>query len=420
MAGPYILACDYCRWTTLDIGMKFDRPTRLNEKIAAQREETKVKRAADRDVSAREHQLVKNDPEETFASLKKFMSLQISSATTTNPLLTPGGGYNYDSPSSLARIMSIYTGHGSYGKKNTSKAGPMRESADGSEGLQTFNFQCDTAAIDYLHKQGYQGLTSREQRANQRFPSRYIDDLLPVPTLLRTKRAKRCRICRHILAKPEPKAVSTRYRIRLIALNYIPSINLQPLPPPNSASAHSVSAIDLRNLPALKANQFLLTLKNPLFDPVKITLATASHTPGRFSHKVTILCPQFSIGANADPWDEALAPGDISNRRSSKALPSASSSRHDAGGTRAAEAGKAWDRGRNWTTVVVEVVCEAVVGKDGTEDGNILEIPIFVRMEYEADVEKDVGASAEKESKEKKELAYWAVIGVGRVTPMGV
>ena len=386
----------------------------------AQKGEMKAKRASDGDASA-SHQPAKDDPEEAFASLKKFMSLQISSATTANPLLTPGGGYNYDSPSSLARIMSLYTGLGSYGKKNTSKAGPMRESADASEGLQVFDSQYDMAAIDYLRKQGYAGVTSPEQRANQRVPSRCVDGLLPVPTLLRTKRAKRCRTCRHILVKPEPKVVSTRYRIRLLALNYIPSITLQPLLPPTSASSLSVSAIDLNNLLPLKANQFLLTLRNPLFEPVKITLATPSHTPGRFSHKVTILCPQFGIGANADAWDEALASGDTANRRASKVLPSSHTSRDVAGGTKVAEAGKVWDKGRNWTTVVVEVVCEAVLGQDEREDVDVLEIPVFVRMEYEVDVEKEnVGASAEKERREKRELAYWAVIRVGAIAPMGV
>lgn len=217
------------------------------------------------------------------------------------PPAHPGGGYNYDSPSSLARIMSLYTGVGSYGKKNTSKAGPMRESADASEGLQVFDSKIDMAAIDHVRKQGYEGVTSPEQRANQRFPLRCIDDLLPVPTLLRTKRAKRCRTCRHILVKPEPKVVSTRYRIRLLALNYIPSITLQPLLAPASASSLPISPMNLDNLPALKANQFLLTLKNALFEPVKITLATPSHTPGVSAIRLRSFAPNLTSARTQTP-----------------------------------------------------------------------------------------------------------------------
>ncbi len=43
-------------------------------------------------------------------------------------------------------------------------------------------------------------------------------DLQPLRTFLRTKRSKRCRTCRHILVKPEPKVISTRFRIRLLAV----------------------------------------------------------------------------------------------------------------------------------------------------------------------------------------------------------
>ena len=414
MSGPFIIACDYCQWTTLDIGIQFDRPTKLNDKLAAARKDSNSKQAQGNTESEQDPRTAKSDPDETFTALKNFMSLQISSAGSTNPLLTPGGGYNYDSPSSLARIMSLYTGHGSYGKKNTSKSAPMRESADASEGLHVIDLESDAANIQILREEGYQGITSLEQRSAQRFPTRSVEDLYPVPTLLRTKRAKRCRVCRHILVKPEAKVVSTRYRIRLIALNYVPTISLKPLQPPSS-SAQPTPPIDLNNIPALKATQFLLTLKNSLFDPVKITLGTPTHTPGPFSHKATILCPQFDIGANVDAWDEALAAGEAS-RLSGKSISTAKTSRGDTEGMRVAEAGKVWDKGRNWTTVVVEVVCAAVDGGEGREDEDLLEIPVFVRMEYEADVEKEDGDPvAEKERKEKRELAYWVVVGAGRV-----
>ncbi len=52
--------------------------------------------------------------------------------------------------------------------------------------------------------------------------------------------------------------------------------------------------------------QFLLTSTNPIFEKVKVTLATPTATPGRFSSKVTVFCPQFEIDANTDVWDEAL------------------------------------------------------------------------------------------------------------------
>ncbi|KAG7008833.1 hypothetical protein G7Y79_00004g014170 [Physcia stellaris] len=426
VAGPWILACDYCRWSTLDMGVQFDKPAHIHEQITKTlAERAKSKQSAG--VLEGKPEVASSDdrPDAVFAALKKFTSSQIASASSTNPLMTPGGSYNYDSPSSLARIMSLYTGQGSYGKKNTSKSAPMRGSADASEGLQVINPAVDVEAVRKLREQGFTGTSSIEQRSTQRHPPHFVDDLLPVPTRLVTKRSKRCGTCRHILVKPEAKVASTRYRIRLIAVNYIPTMSLKALqiPRPTTTSPTSVtpSMADLNALSPLKAIQFLLTLKNPLFDPIKVTLATPTHTPGSFSHKVTILCPQFDIGANTDAWDEALAGGEIDLKPSSKILSTGNitNAKSENEVTRVAEAGKVWDKGRNWATVVVEVVCAAIDEKsEGEQDEDLLEIPIFVRVEYETDVEKDEGGGGEKGGREKIELAYWTVLGVGKVARM--
>lgn len=410
--GPWILACGYCNWTTLDIGIKFDKPSnlavqlsKLNNGGTPRAIPSKSKNSSEESENVPDS-LPDNDPDAKFQSLQSFLSSQLSiSPSSSNPLLTPSGDYNYSSPSSLARIMSLYTGLGSYGKKSTSKTTPMRESVSSSEGLHIVDPASDASAIQKLRTEGWAGTASTVQRAEQRHPPRFIDDVRPVAQILRTKRSKRCRACRHILVKPEPKVTSTRFRIRLVALNYIPTISLKPL------QSSGQPAIDLNALPILRASQFLLTLKNPIFDDVKITLATPSHTPGRYSHKVTILCPQFDIGANTDAWDEALSGGEGAGKRSSKMLTSGFKTTDptvSSGEGKVAEAGKVWDKGRNWTTVVVEVVCTGI-GQEAelVEDEDVLEIPVFVRMEWE-------GEAAEG-GKEKKELAYWAVVGVGRV-----
>ena len=354
-----------------------------------------------------------DEPDSVFATLRSFYNSQLSSSNSADLLLTPSGGFNYSSPNSLARIMSLYTGRSGYGKKDQAKTAPMRESADPSEGLRVLDTSSDAEAIEMMRTQGWTSTASIAQQAGQKHPSRFVDDLRPTQVLLRTKRSKRCRICRHILVKPEAKVQSTRFRIRLVALNYIPTISLKPLQP---APSTQLPLIELNALPPLRASQFLLTLKNPLFDPVKITLATPSHTPGRPSHKVTILCPQFDIGPNMDQWDEAL--GDPKSRRSSKMFSLSKVEYAGGDGGKVAEAGKVWDKGRNWTTVVVEVVCADVTESEETaEDGDVLEIPVFVRMDWEAEVEREEGAGGGKgeERKEKRELAYWVVVGVGRV-----
>ena len=351
-----------------------------------------------------------NDPDAAFAAVRSFYSSQLSASNPSDPLLTPSGGYNYSSPSSLARIMSLYTGR-SFGKKDTGKSTLMRETAEISEGLRIVYPTSDDEAVKKLRTEGWTGIASVAQQAEQRHVSRFVDDLRPMGPLLRTKRSKRCRACRHLLVRPEQKVQSTRFKIRLVALNYIPTISLKPLQPSPSAE---LPLIDLKALTPLRPSQFLVTLKNPLFDAVKVTLATPVQTPGQYTHKVTVLCPEFDIGSNVDQWDEAL--GDGKSRRSSK-LFSISKVEYAGGeGGRIAEAGKVWEKGRNWTSVVVEVACAAIAESEELEDDvDVLEIPMFVRMEWEADLEREGKDEAKGEKKEKRELAYWTVLGVGRV-----
>lgn len=364
-----------------------------------------------------------------FSKLKRFYQNQIADTSGTG-LPSFAGDYGYGSPGALSRIMSIYTGGGLADKKAKSKAAIMREAQNSSEGLQIWKSD-ETETIEKMETEGWDGTANLDQRSHQPFRARFISDLRPIATPLRTKRAKRCRTCRHILFKPENKIHNTRWRIRLIASSYIPSMTIRSFNP---------TTTDPFILEPSKPAQFLLTLKNPLFEPVKVTLATPAETPGRFKSKTTILCPEFEIGANTDVWDEALASG--SEKRRTADLNANSGQ---------AEAGKVWQRGRNWVSVVVEVVPAELTltpekdsdgetsddeGKsnDGKksddrenyeeqalgEDEDIVEIPVFVRIEWEdnaagEDIGRDKEKAKEGEAKEKREMAYWSVLGVGRI-----
>lgn len=361
------------------------------------------------------------DAESHFYNLKSFYQEQLSDSSPAGALgLT--GDYGYGSPGALSRIMGLYTSGALGDRKSKNKSGTMREAHDALEGLQITPLSASDA-IARLCTSGWEGTASLSQRREQPHNPRFVSDLRPVANLLRTKRSKRCKTCRHILSKPESKVQKTHFRIRLVALNYIPNIAIRALQAPSAPSGL---------LAPLKPTQFLLTFSNPLFDSVRVNIATPAHTPGRFGSKVTILCPQFEVGANTDVWDEALGEsgGKAGSEREKRRTKAEASE-----GQGQAEAGKIWERGRNWVSVVVEVV-PASLRLDGPEflkseeqrrdagplreDEDVLEIPVFVRLEWEADVAGEEGGglatgNKEKEVREKRELAYWCVLGVGRI-----
>jgi dynactin-4 len=339
---------------------------------------------------------------------------------------------NFNSPNSLARIMSIYGGlsHAAL-KKARERPQPMREALDVAEGLELLSHSEDAEAtvVDKLRTEGYEGTTTLTQRISHPYNHcvRFNDRLWPTATLLRTRRSKRCRTCRHIIARPEPKMGSTRYKIRLLAQNNIPRLALRLLSPTVSSAPASSFALTPAALQAqhdteygkLRSGlpvQFLLTLTNLLFEPVRITLATPATTPGNVASRVTVLCPTFPIGAASDMWDpDAISSGMAKDQSTEDRQP---------------EAGKVWERGRNWTTVVVEVVPGRLDKKSGSTiesttgdeskgaDDDILEIPVFVRVEWEAEVTAEDAAAtgAAKGTKESREIAFWSVLGAGKIT----
>ncbi|KAI1417684.1 hypothetical protein F5Y13DRAFT_61141 [Hypoxylon sp. FL1857] len=420
-SGPWILACSYCNWNSSEIGVKFDKPQGIFSQIQKLRHgEDHTKHSTAGDISPTKSGPTADSAKARFAALKSFYSVQNNLNTTSSGGLAGMGDYGFNSPGALSRIMNLYSGTNAGGLKPKAKSSTMREADSESEGFRVADLD-ESAAILKLRHDGWGGTVTGDQAKSQvEEGARFADELWPIPYLLRTKRSKRCPVCRHIISKPESKVTNTRWRIRLVANNNIPSISIKPLNPPTTTGL----------LKPLQPVQYLLTFKNPIFDEIKVTLATPATTPGRFASKVTVLCPQFTIDANTDTdmyLDDVLKDGDKDGRRR----------RGDEGTTHQAEAGKIWERGRNWVSIVVEVVPAplhieeppASPKEEGEsepdlsslkEDEDILEIPMFVRLEWEGDVSQDqVGSTTvgkEKDSREKKELAYWCAIGIGRIS----
>ncbi|KAI9646114.1 hypothetical protein NHQ30_005554 [Ciborinia camelliae] len=461
IGNPYILHCAYCMWSSSEIGITFEKPNSVYSQLSKlknggtplisakerrrNREERRTSLATETILEeadeVTEKQLDPNeklDIESQYENLKSFYQGQLADSNPSSALGF-SNDYGYGSPGALTRIMGLYTG-GSFGdRKAKSKNSGMREASDSTEGLQVYEPESESTAVSQLLQEGWTGTITTEQRTNQISPpTQFLDSLRPIPCLLRTKRSKRCRTCRHILSKPESKVPTTRFRIRLVALSYIPSITLSPLQPAPIPTPTPTSIV----LTPLKPTQFLLTFKNPLFEPVKISLATKGLTTDRHASKVILLCPQFDVGANTDMWDEALQDSSSGNAHDRKHSTATHGSMASIDLSNEAH-GKPWDKGRNWTSVVVEVTpgklktklsgleqqrrLEEEVQKERVEeDADVCEIALFVRVEWEADAAGDGDGTgkmglglglglSERDAREKRELAYWCVVGVGRI-----
>ncbi|KAL9620752.1 MAG: hypothetical protein Q9160_004765 [Pyrenula sp. 1 TL-2023] len=367
-----------------------------------------------------------DDPLARFHALKNFYQSQLRNTTETDDPYSPFGTPR----SHLSRLASIY--NIPLKKSQTQQPQPMREALSPSEGLFIPPSSPTKAISSLAHPEAYRTTISLRQHhyqhggsASGSLTARTTSSLLPMPTTLHATRSKRCSECKHILVKYEYKPDTTRYRIRLVAVSYIPIVTLRPLITPQPTPTSTTTAIidPTQTIPANKPAQYLLTLRNHLFDRVRVRLGTPSTTPGPRPHRVTILCPQFEVGANSEVWD---ADATVS-AATGPSLPGESG--------REVVAGKVYESGRNWTSVVVEIVATMMrnggEGQSGgeekggqeegigeVEDEDVLEVPIRVSLEWKVTDEealKQRRAVVDEDDKGERELNYWMVLGVGRV-----
>lgn len=144
---------------------------------------------------------------------------------------------------------------------------------------------------------------------------------------LHSKKTKRCYACRHILIKPEQKAQSVRYKIKLMAANYLPAMEVF-LPSSTTSSALASAAKSKVKTDADdpskatsqnvmqqgKSYPFQLTFTNPLYEPIHVKLAvhrppppllsgTSASAPPRPPFAVTLPNAAFPISAFAEAWE---------------------------------------------------------------------------------------------------------------------
>ncbi|KAI9340673.1 dynactin p62 family-domain-containing protein [Zopfochytrium polystomum] len=268
-SGVHYLSCGVCRWSSLEIDLKFDRPTGLAMQLQ--------KSEDDRD-DVREFDKLR-DYYERMARAHYPMS-------SVGSLLRSTGSINLPSSllSGLSSLSSMSSRSASlHGINSKSQTLPDYE----PEILPKESTLDDIEQFKYLM---IDDATSLKQRINQVDDQpKFRHDLRPQRVQLRTKRSKRCRRCEHILVKPEQKAQIPKFKIQLSAIKCIPTITIaQPLP----GSLLTDHPFELH-----------LRFSNPLDQEISIEISRAQYSPEKpCLENVDVVIPASSF--TVPPFNE--------------------------------------------------------------------------------------------------------------------
>ncbi|XP_043925331.1 dynactin subunit 4 isoform X1 [Protopterus annectens] len=114
------------------------------------------------------------------------------------------------------------------------------------------------------------------------------------------KRSLRCRKCEHNLSKPEFNPTSIKFKIQLVAVNYIPEVRIMSIP----------------NLRYMKESQVLLTITNPVENFIHVTLQSCEEgDPDDINSTAKVMVPpkELVLGGKdaAAEYDELAEPQDF-------------------------------------------------------------------------------------------------------------
>ncbi|KAG8789846.1 hypothetical protein FRC20_000054 [Serendipita sp. 405] len=333
---PFFLYCNHCRWDSFDAGVTFEKPTGL----ALQLQKTED--------SAPEILEVEKLKEHFEPALRHAQTQgQYQAASSTHQSLNP---IHAAASSALSRELPSFKSTSSRrpGVSATTRRGPPPPTPgvghpDIDDPNHIYKPRIPTsvgsgiahdAEVEWLAKLGLQGddptepavaafPTSEIASLSQRLhvtqyswaPSHSLRtvDLKPTRVPLRSKKSKRCPKCTHILIKPELKAQSIKWKIKLVAANYLPSIEiltptLGQIAIPKKTGKEKESSADDAALASMmlpgRTYPFHLVFSNPLYDPITVRLSVQRSFPA----------PSTPSVPNTTPLDPAAATPTASRR----------------------------------------------------------------------------------------------------------
>ncbi|KAJ2721255.1 hypothetical protein GGI07_004088 [Coemansia sp. Benny D115] len=330
---PFSLACAVCCWDSREIGWEFEKATGISAQI-------ENKKAGDH--CAKE-----------YANLLDHWRTvnRVSSASASTPAQSAALGAHHIGGSFKSRF------------GGSSVAG-LRGGLDSAHSIPVYKavgyVDVDQAQVSRLIAVGNADTIS-QLTANP-------NNIEPQRIRLHMKLARRCRTCHHILIKPESKAQATRFKIQLMAANFLPTISIPTRLSPKAPSL-------LPELPFSAGNTVPLVLRfsNPLYTEMQVSVS--AHASEDDAH-VNVLAPRFVLPPFTELWeyDEGDDDGDDSDDSSSSNSKSTGKQRGIV------------DRQGNRVAIQLNATPK--------RDTDVLTIPLCITCTHKDDMDMDVEDSA--------------------------
>ncbi|KAH9969728.1 dynactin p62 family-domain-containing protein [Russula dissimulans] len=429
---PFFLYCNYCRWDSAQVHITFEKPTGL----AAQ-----LQKFEDSAPDSLEFERLKEHFDPFLRASSSSSSGPSGHSHPTHSHATPVNPITAAASSALARDIP---GVGKYtpSPRGRRDKGARDEISEYRSRVEVAGSK-DAANVDFMRRLEE---VSQVAALSQRWTNSWwtstlrASELKPLRIPLHSKKTKRCPTCRHILIKPEQKAQSVRFKIKLVAANYLPAMTIAfPL---GQDSGRRRGAAGGKQAPVENASglhpggtyPFHLALTNPLYDPIQVRLAVQRQVPAPSASSASaaggggspekarrppfaVSLPQsaFPVAAFAEAWeyedDEDMFGGDDE-------LGGMDRERGGAGGK-----GKTvgvLERRANVTVVGGEVV----VGRDakGPVKFNMLVSYTYRSDDPLAEAEDDMRVTPSRKEKgpEMKTFTFYTVVDLGAIVAVPV
>ncbi|GAA5959858.1 hypothetical protein JCM3765_000622 [Sporobolomyces pararoseus] len=343
---PYFLSCTFCGWDSKQVGITFEKPTGLALQLQKAEEGAPELLEFDHIKDHLEPYIRRSQAQASQPNPVASSSAAVSAASASLFKDIPGFNTRYPSMFGLAARARGGGDQGTardelekYSSIHPARSGGVSEGKRGKD-VKGKGVERESDLVEAMRSMtDMEQVASIEKRWTASWrPPLLSSELKPLRTPLQAKRSKRCPVCKHILIKPEQKSSSTRYKIKLVAANYLPSVTIYRRPPASIGSRLSAiaagtasglrrtartatgrssndpsSSIEEEPLRPGRTYTFEISLTNPLYEPIQVRLGVArpgankvvdeGQTPPPPPFAVNLPTSSFPISAFAEDWE---------------------------------------------------------------------------------------------------------------------